>query len=101
MLDQASLAHLDDAQRQRYMTLERLFDTDGWKLLVEFSKSNAGLQEQRIINAQNWETHRHASGARAVYLQFANLQEQFEQEFSAIAEEAANRVRLVEETDFE
>lgn len=100
-MDLEQLKFLTDAERNRYMVLERFFETEGWKMITEHAKAGSATQEQRMINAQTWDIHRYASGARAVYEQFVNLPEQIETEFTQMAEAAAAQVQLVNERDFE
>jgi hypothetical protein len=94
-VDADKLNHLTNEQRARYRVLEALFESEGWKLIKEQLVSSAQQQEQRMLNAQNWDTHRHAAGARAAYAQVVSLPEMVENEFEQLAETEAAKITLI------
>lgn len=100
-MDQNQLMHLTDAQRQRFRALEQMFESDGWKHIVEFAKAEANSHEQRLINAPSWDVHRFSAGARAAYSVFVGLQEHFENEYAAVAQQAAESKVTFVESDYE
>jgi phage tail tape-measure protein len=100
-VNQEQLLHLTDDQRKRYKVLEALYSSAGWKLIEAFATAERAAQEQRMISAPSWEAHRYAKGAADAYSVFINMAEQFETEFSAMADEASNTVQFHDETKFE
>lgn len=87
-MDLEQLARLDDASKERYVKLERMFDTPGWAIIEEWAKTNAQQQLLQGAYAGTWEANRMAAGARLVYESVASLRESTEAEFVAKAEEA-------------
>lgn len=100
-MNQEQINYLNAEQRARYKLLDSLYSSEGWKLIEAFAKAERATQEQRMIHAPNWEAHRYAKGAADAYSVFIAMADQFESEFSAMADEAANRVEFHQETEFE
>lgn len=100
-MDQTSLQHLTDAQRQTYRVLDELYTSEGWKLIVKFAEAERAMQSQRMIHAKSWDEHQHAKGAYDAYFVFTTMADQFDMEYAAMAEEAANQVRFHEDTSIE
>ena len=100
-MDQTKLQHLTDAQRQTYRVLDELYTSEGWKLIVKFAEAERAMQAQRMINAKSWDDHQHAKGAYDAYFVFTTMADQFEMEYAAMAEEAADRVQFHESEGFE
>lgn len=98
-LNESQLAFLTDQQRERYNSLEKLFEHPGWQVVSEFLESSVAEQSNRVINAQNWDTHRLATGARLAFAQILNLPQITEQEFSTLAAQAATAAEVDEEED--
>lgn len=96
-MDLEQLALLDDVSKERYVTLERMFDTPGWKLVEEWAKTNAQQQFHRAALAGSWEENRMALGARLAYEVIAGLRDSTEAEFIAKAEDAALNGQYEEE----
>jgi hypothetical protein len=96
-LDQ--LKWLNDPQKERYMFLQRFFESDYW----DFFKSWAthGLQEadNRLLNAQQWDHNRLAMGARLAFMSMLNLEASTDAEFSQYAAEAAESVKQEDEVE--
>ena len=87
-LSTEEVSRLDDVKKQRYMLLERLFEHDGWNLLVGWANMEAAGQLVRLINALTWEDSRLAAGARAAFMMMASIEEIMEVEFRGYANEA-------------
>lgn len=100
-MDLAQIQSLTDGQKARFAKFERLFNEPGWGLVVEHAKLRAEEAAQRVLSAPNWDTTLINRGARAVYIEIANLQESLEQEFSALAEANAERQMTDDEVKFE
>lgn len=83
-----TLKNLDDTTRARFVAFQGLFETDGWRMLVEYAEAKALAALHEGANAQTWEHNRYALGVRAVWSEVANLETQFMNEFRAIAEQA-------------
>lgn len=100
-MDQDSLKYLSAEENQRYNALAKTFESEGWAIVKQFALTNAELQAQRALNAKSWDEHRHATGARAVYLQVFNLAEQTEAEFTGMADAAREKTAAEDEALFE
>lgn len=87
-LDLEDLVHLDAAQKDRYMALERLFESDGWHIVKAWADQCAGEHLLRIVNSTSWDQNRVAVGARIAFLQMLNLEGSTEAEYSAFVEQA-------------
>jgi N-acyl-L-homoserine lactone synthetase len=93
-MDLESIKYLDDSQKNRYAKLERLFDSDGWKLVVKLFAELAEMTKERCIDAHTWEANRFAAGQLWGYIHVTKLEEATEAEFQQmanIAKEAANK----------
>jgi hypothetical protein len=87
-MDLEQLKYLTPDQKDRYVTLERMFDSKGWAVVEAWAKQRATLEYQRAATASGWDDHRLATGSRLAYEQIANLREATEQEFVDLAEQA-------------
>lgn len=87
-LDMEQINLLDNQQKQKYMALERLFTTPGWKFVKDFCAASAEEAAAGILRATKWEDHCFALGARNAYLQIGNFEVFAENEFAAHAEDA-------------
>lgn len=101
MLDLEQIKNLTPAQKDRYMALERMFATDGWRIVTEHVTGLANDAAERELNAVNWETNRVWHGARAALLQMANMQDVTEKEFAALAANREEAQQDEDETKFE
>ena len=81
------LQNLTDDQKDRYMKLERLLESDGWLLIKEWLESQALVAKDRVTFANTWEENRRAFGNMEVYYQLANLAEEVENQFTALAQD--------------
>lgn len=100
-LNELQISLLDDQQRERYNALEKLFESPGWKIIQEFAETSAQAQADRALAATDWPTNRTAIGARAAFIQVANLQQITEIEFSNLAAQAAAAQEDEDEIDYE
>lgn len=91
------LKNLDSGQQERFMKLEKLFETEGWALVVDWAKAKAEDAKSRAAHSSSWEENRVFVGQEAVYLMVANLQSSSDAEFAALAE--ANAVSELENSD--
>lgn len=80
-LDLEDLVHLDAAQKDRYMSLERLFESDGWHVVKAWASQCADEHLNRIVNSQTWDQNRISVGARIAFLNMLNLEGATEAEF--------------------
>jgi hypothetical protein len=87
-LDLEDLAFLDANQKERYMALERLFESDGWHIVKAWADTCCGEALNRIVNSQSWDQNRVAVGARIAYLHMLNLESATEAEFTQYVEQA-------------
>ncbi len=87
-MDLEQLKYLTPDQKDRYVTLERMFESKGWQVVQAWAASRAENEMRRAAFTGTWEDHRLATGARLAYEQFVNLREATEQEFVDLAEQA-------------
>jgi hypothetical protein len=100
-LNELQISFLTDEQRERYKQLEEVFNLPGWDILKEFASASISAQAQRALNAQNWNEHQLATGARFAFTQLLNLQEVTENEFANLAAQAAAAEEEDDELDYE
>jgi uncharacterized ferritin-like protein (DUF455 family) len=86
------LQALPNGARDKYMALQRLFDHPSYKFFLDWAKASAEECTQRLINANNWETHCAQFGAKAAYESLINLENSTEHEFTAIADAALEQL---------
>lgn len=98
-LDQ--IKYLDDGMKNRYAKLERLFDSDGWKLVMLLCAEWSEQSKERAASAQTWEDNRFAAGQRMAYFHLTKLEEATEREFIQLAEEAKAKTETADAEEFE
>lgn len=103
-LDNEQLNVLSGPDRDRYMELERLFASKGWKIVRQMAQENAQTAHNMGANASSWADNRIAFGNKTCWMTILELEEStqhlFEQKVSA-ANEAAEIVRFSEESEYE
>ena len=92
-MDAQELAHLTDDERLRYAKLEKVFQSPGWPLLVEWFQAKANEEIIRAANATTWESNRMANGSMRVWTEMANLANSTEATFAALAAQNAEAAR--------
>jgi hypothetical protein len=103
-LDNEQLNSLSAPERERYMELERLFASKGWKIVQTMAKSNAEGAFALGANASSWAQNREAFGNRTCWMTILNLEESTQQLFESkavAAAQAAEIVRISEESEYE
>lgn len=80
------IKNLDDGQTDRFMKLEKMFESDGWTLIAEWAATQAEFAHNAAAYAGSWEENRMAVGSEKVYLAVAKLRDAVLQEFQGIAE---------------
>ena len=100
-LEQAELAALAPADRDRYRALEQLFAQPGWKVVMALAKENAALQVQRAAFADNWAANRMAIGMGGAWNEIAKLEETTEAFYLNLIAQSADRVAAEDEIAFE
>ena len=87
-MDLEQLKYLTPDQKERYVALERTFDSEGWKVIRAWAATQSSLAMERAAFASNWEDHRIATGVRLSFDQIVNLRDATEAEYVSIAEDA-------------
>ena len=94
-LDMEQIANLSDHQKERYMILQRGFETDFWKIIKGWVVTNGNEELSKLVRAQKWDENRVAYGAVGAYERFANFEMMVDIEFteyaSANADAAADK----------
>ena len=81
--------HLNDEQKERYLKLQKTFESDGWSLLVDMATTKGTDAFSRAAYASSWEENRIFVGQHIVYESFKNLKETVDAEFEQLAAENA------------
>lgn len=100
-MDLDQIKYLPDPAKDRFAKLERVFQSDGWPLIVEFAKQRAVEAQQRILSAGSWDEVVLYRGRLQVYAELATLAETTEQEFAQIAETNKAAAEQDDEVKFE
>lgn len=80
------LKNLTSDQAIRFGKLEKTFETDGWKLLVEWATTQSKLWRDRAALSESWDDNRIAVGKMAVFKEFITLEQSVTNEFEAQAD---------------
>lgn len=103
-IDNEQLNTLSAPERERYMELERLFASKGWKIVLAMAKDNANAAFAIGANASSWAQNREALGNRTCWMSILGLEDSTQQLFenkAAQVLEAAEIVRIAEESEYE
>jgi hypothetical protein len=100
-MDLEQIKFLDDGQKDRYMKLQRVFESDGWALIEQQMRNAAAAATDRILNAQTWDQSNLNRGARFVYNEVATLRETTDIEFAQLAAAQAATQEVQNEIEFE
>jgi hypothetical protein len=87
-MDIEDIKHLTDAQKERYMILQRGFESQFWELLKAWALSNANEQLGRLFYSQSWDQHLLARGAHDAFKLMSDQEQSVELEFANYAKEA-------------
>ena len=95
------LQNLTDEQRERYLKFEKLFEQDGWKLIVEWANQQATNQMLRGAEGRNINDVAEARGMRTVYTEIVSMRDRVDTEFQQMAEAQQAESRAQDEEAFE
>jgi hypothetical protein len=84
-VDLNELKLLTTEQRQRYLALEAMFGSEGWKYLMENTSHGHSDAIQRVIHATNWDAHVYAKAQADVFMMLLKMEEANENEYVALA----------------
>lgn len=87
-LDMHEIQYLTDAQKERYMLLQRFFESEYWPLFRSWAAASANEWTLRQLNAASWDANRVALGARGAFETIGTLEEATDLEFANYAKEA-------------
>lgn len=79
------MAWLSDVERDRFVKLQETFETDGWRLVVEYARGKVVQHGVDGSNAATWEKTNEHRGARAAWDQVAHLADEFMNAFEQAA----------------
>lgn len=103
-LDQTQLSVLSPSDRDRYMDLESLFRSKGWKIVKALAEQNALTAHNVAATANTWADNRIAVGNRSAWQTIINFEEATEAHYLGLitAVQATREVELMhEEHDYE
>jgi hypothetical protein len=72
---------LGDAERQRFVAFQELFESDGWRLFKDFAAAKVTERLVAGANAKTWEENRLALGARIAWDEVARADNEFMNSF--------------------
>lgn len=87
MSDAEIMEYLDDTAKDRYLKLQRTFESDGWALLVEYAQAKAFQAGVEGANAKSWDDNRRAYGNRQAWEEMAQFADAFMNEFEMVAQQ--------------
>ena len=90
-LDTEQLNALSPGDRDRYMELERLFRSRGWKIVLAAANDNVNTAILVGANANTWADNRIAFGNRLAWQTILNFEESTEQLYESKAAKALER----------
>lgn len=90
-LESEQLNALNEADRARYSSMEKLFASTGWKYVVALAKANVAEAKERGALASSWPENRIAMGAALAWNSISTLEEQTEAVYEAKALEALTK----------
>ncbi len=82
------LRALTDAQKAKYMAMGKLFEHPSYKFLMDWAKESVNEAQNRELHATTWELVLINRGARLAFTDLVNLENQVENEFASIADNA-------------
>lgn len=91
------IQYLNDTQKERYMLLQRFFESEYWPLLKTWANANAAEALQRVVFAGDWDSNRVAFGAHLAHMQLVNVEQTIDLEFANYAKEAQEAAEKEEE----
>lgn len=100
-MDLHQLKFLSDEDKDRYMTLERLWSQPGWNLVVELCQQLVEAHKNSALFAKTWEQNRMALGSAMAYDHIARLQDLTEAEYSQKVDAVLEGARANEEEAYE
>jgi hypothetical protein len=100
-MDLTQLKFLSDEDKERYMSLERLWSQPGWALVVELAKQLASGHRDRATFANTWEQNRMALGSALAYDHISRLQEITETEYEQKVDGILTASKAAEEEAYE
>ena len=77
--------HLGEKELDRFLKLQELFETPGWKLLQEYAQAQAFAALTAGAAAQSWEQNRVQYGMRLVWDDISNMDTRMMNEFEQLA----------------
>jgi hypothetical protein len=96
------LRWLNDEEKQRFVALEHLFESDGWRLYIK-PQLAASIErfKEAGANARTWEENQQALGARLFAEELHNLEQGFFNTLANAAQERREAVAAEDEEEFE
>jgi len=95
------LQYLTAEQKDKYMSLQRLFQSPGWDIVVAWARANAEEAQRRQLAAASWDQANVARGATLAFRMIQDLETGTDNEFAALAAQAKERITLGDEEEHE
>lgn len=91
------MSFLSDAERDRFVKLQETFESDGWRLIVDYANAKAVQHGIDGSNAASWDKCLENRGARFAWDQVSKLADEFMNAFYASAWNNKNNASDTEE----
>jgi hypothetical protein len=85
MLDQDIPQWLSDTAKENFLKLRSMFESDGWKLVMDFAGKKANEALLKGAEAVTWELNRVWHGQRRAWTDLATFETQVVNEFRQLA----------------
>ena len=82
--------HLDDAEKEAYIRLQKVFDQPGWKDIIDEATREISDLERTAMYASNWEANRIAIGAIGSLERLIGYEQSTNNRFEGLAEDRAS-----------
>ena len=96
-LDMHDIQYLSNEQKERYLQLQRFFESDHWKLLQAWASANHNQWLLATALASSWEVNRMNFGQSLAYERLFNLEKEVDNEYANYAKEAQEAVESGDE----
>lgn len=100
-MDAEQIKYLTPQQKERFVRLEKLFGSEGWKDIEAWGTVNAAVSTNRQLTASSWDQFNIAQGARLAYQSVVELRAATELEYEQLAEDAQTTAENDDSLDHE
>jgi hypothetical protein len=99
LLDQDIPQWLSEPAKENFLNLRSMFESDGWKLVMDLAGTKANEALLLLAEAKTWEQNRVYYGQRQIWIGLSELETRITNEFRGLAFQ--NRLLASDESDAE